>query len=121
MAKFARQDKEDLGNAYQESAVDRVAMLMAEKLGRLGKKVRKGFYDYPVDGEKRPWPGVAEHFQPKKKPPMVEAATERLILIQSVEAARCIEEGVVLHPQDADVGAILGWGYPSDRGGPIGW
>lgn len=121
MAKFAKQDKKDLGNAYQENAVDRVATLMVEKLGRLGRKVRKGFYDYPVDGEKHPWPGLADHFQPKKTPPTVEAATERLILIQSVETARCIEEGVVLHPQDADVGAVLGWGYPSDRGGPIGW
>jgi 3-hydroxyacyl-CoA dehydrogenase/enoyl-CoA hydratase/3-hydroxybutyryl-CoA epimerase len=121
MAKFARQDKDDLGEAYQESAVDRVATLMVEKLGRLGKKVRKGFYDYPADGEKRPWPGLAEHFRPKQDQPTIEAAAERLILIQSVETARCIEEGVVLRPQDADVGAVLGWGYPSHHGGPIGW
>ncbi len=121
MAKFAKQDRNDLGEAYTESAVDRVATLMADKLGRLGRKVRKGFYDYPADGEKRPWPGLAEHFQPKTKQPTVEEASERLILIQSVETARCIEEGVVLRPHDADVGAVLGWGYPSERGGPIGW
>ncbi len=120
MVKFAQQDKSDLGDAYQESAVDRVATLMVEKLGRLGRKVKKGFYDYAGGHEKHPWPGLAEVFPPKKTLPSLEAATERLILIQSVETARCIEEGVVLHPQDADVGAVLGWGYPSALGGPIG-
>jgi 3-hydroxyacyl-CoA dehydrogenase/enoyl-CoA hydratase/3-hydroxybutyryl-CoA epimerase len=33
---------------------------------------------------------------------------------------RCLEEGALTSPQDADVGAILGWGYPPFRGGPIG-
>ena len=45
---------------------------------------------------------------------------DRLILIQSVETVRCLEEGVLRSPIDADVGAILGWGYPAFRGGPIG-
>jgi hypothetical protein len=44
---------------------------------------------------------------------------ERLMLIQSIETVRCLEEGVLTSPQDADVGAILGWGYPPFRGGPI--
>jgi 3-hydroxyacyl-CoA dehydrogenase/enoyl-CoA hydratase/3-hydroxybutyryl-CoA epimerase len=41
--------------------------------------------------------------------------------VQSVETARCLEEKVLRAPIDADVGAILGWGYPPFRGGPIGW
>lgn len=45
---------------------------------------------------------------------------ERLLLIQSLEALRCLEEGVLNAPPDADLGAILGWGYPPFRGGPIG-
>jgi 3-hydroxyacyl-CoA dehydrogenase/enoyl-CoA hydratase/3-hydroxybutyryl-CoA epimerase len=46
---------------------------------------------------------------------------ERLILIQSIETVRCLEEKVCARRIDADVGAILGWGYPPFRGGPIGW
>jgi 3-hydroxyacyl-CoA dehydrogenase/enoyl-CoA hydratase/3-hydroxybutyryl-CoA epimerase len=53
--------------------------------------------------------------------PTVEQIIERLILVQSVETARCLEEKVLRAPIDADVGAILGWGYPPFRGGPIGW
>ena len=121
MAKFVKQDKDDLGDAYRESAIDRVATLMVDQLDRPGRKAKKGFYDYPADGKKRLWPGLAEQFQPMAEQPSEEAVVERLVLIQSVETARCMEEGVVVRPQDADVGAVLGWGYPSERGGPIGW
>jgi 3-hydroxyacyl-CoA dehydrogenase/enoyl-CoA hydratase/3-hydroxybutyryl-CoA epimerase len=51
----------------------------------------------------------------------LEEIIERLILVQSVETARCLEEKVLRAPIDADVGAILGWGYPPFRGGPVGW
>jgi 3-hydroxyacyl-CoA dehydrogenase/enoyl-CoA hydratase/3-hydroxybutyryl-CoA epimerase len=121
MVKFARQDRTDLGTAYRESALDRVATLMVGKLGRPGRKAGKGFYDYPGDGKKRLWPGLAETFPPRCEPMTVEEAEERLLLIQSLETARCMEEGVVRRAQDADVGAVLGWGYPALRGGPIGW
>ncbi len=41
----------------------------------------------------------------------------RLLYVQSLETARCLEEKVVLDPRDADVGAILGWGFPPFLGG----
>jgi 3-hydroxyacyl-CoA dehydrogenase/enoyl-CoA hydratase/3-hydroxybutyryl-CoA epimerase len=50
----------------------------------------------------------------------VEEVRQRLMFIQSVETARCLEEKVLLSPIDADVGAILGWGFPAYLGGPIG-
>jgi len=121
MVKFARQDKTDLGDAYRESALDRVATLMVENLGRPGRKAGRGFYDYPRDTKKQLWPGLGKVFPPQTEPPSMDAVVERLLLIQSVETARCMEEGVVRRAQDADVGAVLGWGYPALRGGPIGW
>ena len=121
MAKFARQDRADLGPEYRESALDRVALLMVDKLGRPGRKTGKGFYDYLPDGTRHLWSGLAEHFPLQAQQPTVDEVVERLILIQSVETARCMQDGVVTRPQDADVGAVLGWGYPSLRGGPIGW
>jgi len=121
MVKFAKQDKADLGGAYRESALDRVALRMVEKLGRPGRKAGKGFYDYPREAKKHLWPGLAEVFAPRSEPMPMDEIVERLLLIQSVETARCMEEGVVRRAQDADVGAVLGWGYPALRGGPIGW
>ncbi|MCZ7653873.1 MAG: 3-hydroxyacyl-CoA dehydrogenase NAD-binding domain-containing protein [Rhodocyclaceae bacterium] len=93
---------------------------MVEKLGRLGKKGGQGFYDYPAGGKKRLWAGLAEHFPIRAEQPSLDQVIERLMLIQSIETVRCLEEGVLAAPRDADVGAILGWGYPPFRGGPIG-
>ena len=38
---------------------------------------------------------------------------------QAVEAARAMEEGVLLAPADGDVGAVLGVGFPAYTGGPF--
>jgi 3-hydroxyacyl-CoA dehydrogenase/enoyl-CoA hydratase/3-hydroxybutyryl-CoA epimerase len=88
LAKFASQDRNDLGEAYRETAGDRLVILMAHKLGRHGRKAGKGFYDYPADGGKHIWPGLAEHFRPRTQQPTLGAIGERLLLIQSVETAR---------------------------------
>ncbi len=48
-----------------------------------------------------------------------EAMAHRLILLMVNEAARCVEEGVVDSPQDADYGMILGTGFAPFRGGPL--
>ena len=119
--KIAQQTRGDLGKAYVERAADRVAAKMVADLGRLGRKSSAGFYDYPADGPKHLWPGLAEQFPVKAQQPSLEEIVERLILVQSVETVRCLEEKVLRAPIDADVGAILGWGYPPFRGGPVGW
>jgi 3-hydroxyacyl-CoA dehydrogenase/enoyl-CoA hydratase/3-hydroxybutyryl-CoA epimerase len=124
--KIAQQTRADLGSAYVERAADRVAAKMVADLGRLGRKSGAGFYDYPADGPKHLWPGLAQQFPVKVGADgaamlTLEEIVERLILVQSVETVRCLEEKVLRAPIDADVGAILGWGYPPFRGGPIGW
>jgi 3-hydroxyacyl-CoA dehydrogenase/enoyl-CoA hydratase/3-hydroxybutyryl-CoA epimerase len=124
--KIGQQTRADLGAAYVERAADRVAKKMVAELGRLGRKSGAGFYDYPADGAKRLWPGLAQQFPQRVGADGtaligLDEIIERLILVQSVETARCLEEQVLRAPIDADVGAILGWGYPPFRGGPIGW
>jgi len=124
--KIGQQTRADLGAAFVERAADRITAKMVAELGRLGRKSGAGFYDYPADGPKHLWPGLAQHFPQKLgagDTAMIglEEIIERLILVQSVESVRCLEEQVLRAPIDADVGAILGWGYPPFRGGPVGW
>jgi 3-hydroxyacyl-CoA dehydrogenase/enoyl-CoA hydratase/3-hydroxybutyryl-CoA epimerase len=43
---------------------------------------------------------------------------KRYLFAQCVEAARCIEEGVITSPADADVGVVMAVGFPAYTGGP---
>ncbi|SLN29049.1 3-hydroxyacyl-CoA dehydrogenase NAD-binding domain-containing protein [Oceanibacterium hippocampi] len=117
--KIATQSKADLGDAYRPSPADPVTALMVEKLGRLGKKAGKGFYDYPEGAKKRLWPGLADHFPVADAQPEVGEVIKRLMYVQSVETARCMEEKVVTTARDADVGSILGWGFAPFKGGTV--
>jgi len=121
MYKIVAQTRQDLGAAYVESAADQVAAHMAGTLGRLGRKNGKGFYDYPEGGRKHIWPGLAGLFPPGPQQPAAAELVERLIMVQCAETVRCLEEGVLRAAIDADIGALLGWGFPAFRGGPLGW
>ena len=41
--------------------------------------------------------------------------------IQALEAARCYEEGIVTDAADADIGSVLGIGYPQWTGGALSY
>ncbi len=89
---------------------------------RWGRKNGKGVYDYPQGEAKRLWSGLAEMYPVKisrSTPELVEHIKQRLLYRQAVEAARCMDENVVTAARDADVGAILGWGFAPWTGGPI--
>ena len=44
---------------------------------------------------------------------------KRILYIQALETARCLEDGVLTHPADADLGAVYGWGFPTWAGGTL--
>jgi 3-hydroxyacyl-CoA dehydrogenase/enoyl-CoA hydratase/3-hydroxybutyryl-CoA epimerase len=95
------------------------------KRGRLGRKSGKGFYDYSDDarGKKRLWPGLAEIATPVTNPDELDFAElkQRLLVIQSLETARCFEEGVLTDVREADVGSILGFGFAPFTGGTLSY
>lgn len=87
-------------------------------LGRMGRKNGQGFYDYHAQG-KTLWPGLAEHYAPRAVQPQPQDVRQRVLYVQALEAARAMEEGVLLSPADGDLGAILGVGFPAYTGGPF--
>ena len=117
--KIAMQAKADLGDEFRPISGFDTMKKMVEELDRKGKRYGKGFYDYPEDGPKRLWSGLAELYPPAAEQPFVDEVKDRLLMIQALETARCYEEGVLTHPADADLGSIFGWGFPPWTGGTL--
>jgi 3-hydroxyacyl-CoA dehydrogenase/enoyl-CoA hydratase/3-hydroxybutyryl-CoA epimerase len=119
--KIAKQTAEDLGDKYQPLPGSEIVRKMVEDLGRYGRKNGKGFYDYETK-PKMLWSGLSDLAPVKindSTPEMVEDQKQRLLDRQAIEGARCWEEGVIDDPREADVGAILAWGFAPWTGGPI--
>ena len=108
------------GASYVPPAGVPVLRRMRDEVGRSGRKSGGGFYDYPQGGKKTLWPGLAEIYPPKPGYD-VEELKKRLLYAQAIETARCLEEGVLETPEDADLGALYGWGFPAWTGGTISY
>lgn len=113
------QTRKGLGADYKPSVADDVITKFVKELGRTGKKSGKGFYDYPQGAKKHLWSGLSDHYPQTAEQPTPAEVRKRLLYIQSIETVRCMDEGVVTHPADADIGSIFGWGFPPYTGGTI--
>ncbi|MFV0359561.1 3-hydroxyacyl-CoA dehydrogenase NAD-binding domain-containing protein, partial [Tropicimonas sp.] len=119
--RIARATRAAMGDAYPDGAVDEVIFWMADQ-GRLGRKARAGFYDYDDTGKRRQlWEGPAGKFPPAAGQPDLTEVQHRLLFVQSLEAVRALEQGVLEDIREGDVGAILGWGFAPWSGGPFSW
>jgi 3-hydroxyacyl-CoA dehydrogenase/enoyl-CoA hydratase/3-hydroxybutyryl-CoA epimerase len=110
----------DLGDAAPRHPSDAVLVKMVEALGRTGRRGGGGFY-HDAPGGRRLWPGLGEAFPVAAAQPEVQALIDRFLVVQSVETARCMQEGLLAEAIDADVGALLGWGFAPWTGGPLSY
>jgi 3-hydroxyacyl-CoA dehydrogenase/enoyl-CoA hydratase/3-hydroxybutyryl-CoA epimerase len=117
--KVIRQTEADLGRKFVKPAAYDVVQKMVEELHRPGRRFGGGFYDYPADAKKHLWPGLAQVWPRAVQQPAPEEVQKRLMYIQALETTRCMEEGVVTTPGEADLGSILGWGFPAWTGGTL--
>jgi 3-hydroxyacyl-CoA dehydrogenase/enoyl-CoA hydratase/3-hydroxybutyryl-CoA epimerase len=121
--KILKATEVDLGTGAVDPRQKALLQEMVEKRGRLGRKNGKGFYDYPQGAPKRLWPGIAEMQRRRCDPDAldVEELKQRLLAIQALESARCVEEGVITDIREADVGSILGFGFAPFSGGTLSY
>ncbi len=121
--KILQATKKDLGAEVIDPRQEALLEEMVVKRGRNGRKNGKGFYDYPDKGPKRLWPGLAELAGAPQPAETFDVDTlkQRFLGIQALEAARCVEEGVITDVRDADVGSILGFGYAPFTGGTLSY
>ncbi|MCO4745007.1 MAG: enoyl-CoA hydratase/isomerase family protein [Proteobacteria bacterium] len=114
------QTKKDLGDAAPVNPSTPVLEKLVTEFDRSGKRSGRGFYAYD-DAGRQLWDGLAESFPAKADQPTADDLIERFLYTQALEAARCMDQGVVQAKEDADVGAILGWGFAPYTGGPLSY
>ncbi|MGP4907083.1 3-hydroxyacyl-CoA dehydrogenase NAD-binding domain-containing protein [Psychrobacter faecalis] len=107
------------GKAFTPHPAMSVVEKMVKEFGREGKKVSKGFYDYPENGEKHLWTELTELYPTTDEQPSQQDLVDRLLYVQANETAKCYEENVVRTVADANIGSIFGWGFAPNQGGTL--
>jgi 3-hydroxyacyl-CoA dehydrogenase/enoyl-CoA hydratase/3-hydroxybutyryl-CoA epimerase len=119
MAKIAaatRKGVEDAGGKYEPHPAEAVVNKMIE-LGRPSKLSGKGFYEY-ADGKRvRLWPGLRETFHSGTSQPPLQDMIDRMLFAEALETQKCLDEGVLTSTADANIGSIMGIGFPPWTGG----
>ena len=95
---------------------------------RYGQKNGKGMYEYVTDKRGKPQKVVNEEVYDLISPVCGERTEferediiARTMLPMAIEMARCVEEGIVGTPAEADLALLFGVGFPPFRGGIFRW
>ncbi|MGA9860178.1 MAG: 3-hydroxyacyl-CoA dehydrogenase NAD-binding domain-containing protein [Solirubrobacteraceae bacterium] len=100
-----------------EQVIDR----MLDEFERPGRLEGKGFYEYADGKRTRLWPGLREAFPTTGDPSEISLKDleERMMIIESLETIKCVDEGVIESVADANIGSIMGIGFPGWTGGVL--
>ncbi|MEW1654594.1 3-hydroxyacyl-CoA dehydrogenase NAD-binding domain-containing protein [Streptomyces sp. NPDC093707] len=115
-----RRAVEEAGGTWQPHPADAVIDRMVDEFERPGRSGGGGFYDYGEDGRRTGlWPGLREHFQQEGAAIPFVDMQERMLFSEALDTVRCLEEGVLTSVADANIGSILGIGFPGWTGGVL--
>ncbi|MFD3517133.1 3-hydroxyacyl-CoA dehydrogenase NAD-binding domain-containing protein [Streptomyces sp. NPDC058657] len=111
---------EEAGGTWPGHPSDAVIDRMVDEFGRPGRSGGGGFYEYGEDGKRtRLWPGLREHFTRAGKEIPFADMQERMLFSEAIDTVRLFEEGVLTSVADANIGSIMGIGFPAWTGGVI--
>ncbi|MEU1072215.1 MULTISPECIES: 3-hydroxyacyl-CoA dehydrogenase NAD-binding domain-containing protein [unclassified Streptomyces] len=115
-----RRAVEEAGGVWPGHPADAVIDRMVDEFGRPGRSGGAGFYEYDGDGRRvRLWPGLREHFAKPGADVPFEDMKERMLFAEALDTVRLFEEGVLTSVADANIGSIMGIGFPAWTGGVI--
>ncbi|MCP3169603.1 3-hydroxyacyl-CoA dehydrogenase NAD-binding domain-containing protein [Myxococcus qinghaiensis] len=108
---------EAAGQTWVEHGSYAVVDALIDKHGRKGRSTGAGFYEY-VDGKRANlWPGLSQHYTKPGHTIPFEDMKERMLFAEAIDTVRCFDEGVLRSAADANIGSILGIGFPAWTGG----
>jgi 3-hydroxyacyl-CoA dehydrogenase / enoyl-CoA hydratase / 3-hydroxybutyryl-CoA epimerase len=106
------------GGEWATHGSEAVADRMIDEFGRGGRASGAGFYEY-VDGKRIGiWPGLREAFPPHADIPFQDMQ-ERMLFAEALDSVRCLDEGVLRTVAEANIGSLLGIGFPAWTGGVL--
>ena len=116
IAVASRKGVEDAGGTYSAHPAEAVVEKMIG-LGRPSRLSGSGFYEY-VDGNRTQlWPGLREEFKSGTSKPPLQDMIDRMLFAEALETQKCFDEGVITTTADANIGSIMGIGFPPWTGG----
>jgi len=124
MRKIADQTKagiEAAGGTYTYHPGHDVIVRLLDDFDRGGKLAGAGFYDYEEGKRTGLWPGLRDAFEPVEDPSTISLKDleERMLFAEAIETVKCLDEGVIESVADANIGSIMGIGFPGWTGGVL--
>jgi 3-hydroxyacyl-CoA dehydrogenase / enoyl-CoA hydratase / 3-hydroxybutyryl-CoA epimerase len=117
--RIRRQYEAAAGAAFERLPSHDLVDAMADDHDRPGRSAGRGFYAYAQGRRTGLWPGLASLATPAGRAVPFEDLQERLLFGEALDARRCLAEGVLRTREDANVGSILGIGFPAWTGGVL--
>jgi 3-hydroxyacyl-CoA dehydrogenase/enoyl-CoA hydratase/3-hydroxybutyryl-CoA epimerase len=116
IALATRKAVEDVDAVYAPHPAEAVVEKMIE-IGRPSRLSGAGFYEY-VDGKRVGlWSGLAETFKSGNTQIPLQDMIDRMLFAEALETQKCLDEGVLTSTADANIGSIMGIGFPPYTGG----
>src|SRR6201996_8074121 len=116
IAVASRKGIEDAGGTYEPHPAEAVVEKMIE-LGRSGRLKGAGFYEYPDGKRTGLWPGLRDTFKSGSSHPPLQDMIDRMLFAEALETQKCLDENVLTSTADANIGSIMGIGFPPWTGG----
>jgi 3-hydroxyacyl-CoA dehydrogenase/enoyl-CoA hydratase/3-hydroxybutyryl-CoA epimerase len=115
-----RRGVEEAGGIWTPHPADAIVDRMVLDFARPGRSRGAGFHEYEAGRRTRLWRGLAEHFGPFRPDAIpFEDMKERMLFAEALEAVKCLDEGVITSVPDANIGSIMGIGFPPWTGGVL--
>ena len=115
-----RRGVEETGGTWTPHPADAIVDRMVLDFARPGRSRGAGFYEYDGGRRTRLWRGLTEYFGPFRPDAIpFEDMKERMLFAEALEAVKCLDEGVITSVPDANIGSIMGIGFPPWTGGVL--
>jgi 3-hydroxyacyl-CoA dehydrogenase/enoyl-CoA hydratase/3-hydroxybutyryl-CoA epimerase len=117
----AKNAVEQTSSGWDGHPAEQVIDRMLDEFDRPGRLDGKGFYEYADGKRARLWPGLRDAFRWTEDPSSIDLKDleERMLVIEALETVKCLDEGVIETVADANIGSIMGIGFPGWTGGVL--